>query len=434
MSCRIPRSPLSKLRSSARWLVAGVALLVPAWTAPPPARAAGEPDEVSELRAEIAALKSEYEARIAALEERLAALEARKAPPEDELEQLRASARAAAAAAAPEEPPETGPAVGHERNLNRLNPEISLTGIFLGQTSSDGREQFRAQEFELDLQSSLDPFSRTRWTLAFSDEGEIEVEEGWINYSALPGGLQLLAGKFRQRFGPLNRQHLHALPQVDYPLVFQRYFGEEGLAQTGLSFEWSLPRPWADAAEVVLEVTDGESEAFGGEEFEDLSVLGRIKSFWDLSSAAWFEWGLSGVGGESPFGGTNRVFGTDFTYHWQPPSRAKYRELTWRTEVLLSQRRDELGIRRDAWGGYSYLEALAARNLYLGLRVDRVEDPLQPFREVWGVAPYVTFWQSEYVRLRAEYHHFSGDRIDTPENEFFLQLTWAAGPHKHEIY
>jgi hypothetical protein len=418
-------------------------------------------DEIARLREEITALESEYTARLDELERRLAKLEetavpevpspgspaAEAAPPEDELARLRAAAaeaaRQAAVAAGPAPAPAEGPAFGRERNLNRFNPEVSVTGIFLGQASDDTREEFRAQEFELDLQSALDPFSRARVTVALSDEGTAEVEEGWVSYSALPGGLQLYAGKFRQRFGPLNRQHLHALPQVDYPLVFQRYFGEEGLAQTGVSIDWTLPHPWADANELTLEITDGENEIFGGESFERLAVLGHFKNFWDLSSAAWLEWGLSGIWGGAPndgpdLAGTNRVLGTDVTYHWQPPSRAKYRELTWRTEVLLSQRVDGLGLgeggRQDAWGGYSYLEALVSQNLYAGLRLDRVEDPLDASSRLWGVSPYLTFWQSEFVRLRAELRHLSGDFGDFPENQLFLQLTWAAGPHKHETY
>ena len=189
-------------------------------------------------------------------------------------------------------------AVGRERNLNRLNPEISFTGNVLAVASDSGREEFSLQEFELDLQASLDPFSRTRWTIAFGEEG-VEIEEGYVSYSSLPGGLELTAGKFRQRFGTLNRQHLHALPQSTYPLALETFFGEEGLAQTGLSFAWLLPRPWATSNELSIQVTSGENEeAFGGELFEDLAVLARLQNFWQVSDATHFEWGLSGVTGK----------------------------------------------------------------------------------------------------------------------------------------
>jgi hypothetical protein len=407
-----------------------------------PGRAQSE-ESMGALRAELETLRAEYEKRIAVLEERLARLEAAQsaaAPypqtvaPSADLADLRAAAREAAGTVTREIAPSVVPTVGKERNLNRLNPEISFTGILLGSSSSETREEFQAQEFELDLQAALDPFSRTRWTIAFGEEG-VEIEEGYVIYSSLPGGLELMAGKFRQRFVPLNRQHLHALPQSDYPLAIQSYFGEEGLAQTGLSFNWLLPKPWATANEITLEITDAENEAaFAGEEFEDFAVLGRLKNFWDLSPSTYIEWGLSGIVGETTEEGDSRVWGTDFTYHWQPPGKAKYREITWRTAFLLSQRDDRLGERQEAWGGYTYLEGLLRRNLSGGIRFDRAEDPLDPESQRWGLVPYLTWWQSEYVRLRGGYGFLKDDSTGESEDRFTLQLTWAAGPHKHETY
>ncbi len=308
-------------------------------------------------------------------------------------------------------------------------------------TASDrGRENLEVQEFELDLQAALDPYSRTRLTVAMHGE-EVEIEEGYIVYPSLPGGLELTFGKFRQQFGVLNRQHLHALPQSEYPAVLTTVFGEEGLGQTGVSLRWLLPRPWAGANELTVQLTDGSNDAFGGEDFEHLAALIHLKNFWETGDATWFEWGLSGAAGETPEGGDSRVWGTDITYHWQPPARAKYRELTWRTEVLLSQRDDPGGPagggqaqrRRDAWGGYTYLEGLVARNLYLGVRYDDVADPLAPDLRRRGLVPYLSWWQSEYVRLRGEFQLLEDDAGDD-ENRFVLQLTWAAGPHKHETY
>ncbi len=402
----------------------------------PPLAAQDGPDPVAELRAEIAQLRTEYEARIAALEARLAQLDAAPAAAPSaagDLETLRAAARAAAGE--PAAPTTADPPAGGEsrhRRLNVLNPEISVTGNVLATASDRGRESLEVQEFELDLQAALDPYSRTRLTLAMHGE-EVEIEEGYIVYPSLPGGLELTFGKFRQQFGVLNRQHLHALPQTEFPEVLHAVFGHEGLAQTGVSLRWLLPRPWASANEITLQLTDGSSDAFGGEDFERLAALVHLKNYWEAGPATWFEWGLSGAAGETPVGGDSRIWGTDLTYHWQPPARAKYRELTWRTEVLLSQRDGLDGQRRDAWGGYSYLEGLVARNLYLGLRYDDVADPLEPDLRRRGFVPYLSWWQSEFVRLRAEYQRLETQAGDD-ENRFLLQLTWAAGPHKHETY
>lgn len=374
----------------------------------PAVRAQPAADAVAALRAEIDALRRDSETRIAALEAKIRELEA------------------TTAARVPAAPPVRG-------GLNALNPEISLTGVLLGTATDSGRDDFELQEMELDLQSSLDPFSRTRWTLSAGPDG-VEIEEGYVAYPSVRPGLGLTVGKQRQQFGPLNRQHLHALPQNGYPRVLEAFFGEDGLAQTGVSLEWLMPRGWASANELVVQLTDGESEAFGGESFEHLTGLVRLKSYWDLGPAAYFEWGLSAAAGGNGAGGETRVWGTDWTYHWQPPSRAQHRELTWRSEILLSQRDDPAGVRREAWGGYAYVEALLRRNASLGVRYDRVEDPLAPDHRTWAIVPYLTWWQSEFVRLRAELQHVEDELLDESENRFQLQLTWAAGPHKHETY
>ncbi len=432
-------------------------------------------DPVAALRAEVAAMKSTYEQKIAALEARIAELEARQGSRQqgqtgagaaagtqageasptgggggDQLAALRAAARAAAGGSAPSGSGGTGTSTGgapsqeapsrpreatfgRERNLNRLNPEISMTGNLVGIATDAGREEFQAKEFELNLQSALDPFSSTKWTLSVNDEG-VDVEEGYIDYSALGHGLTLTAGKFRQSFGVLNRWHGHALPQVDYPLVIQNYLGAEGLAQTGLSLDWVLPHGWADTNSLTVQVTDASADVFGGKDFKHLSTLAHLSNYWDLSPSTYFELGLSGVDGETAEGGTARVWGSDLTLDWAPPGRAKYREVRWRTELMRSERDDATGLRQDAWGGYSYLEGLLTRNLWAGVRYDRVEDPLDPGRVREAIVPYVTWWQSEFVRLRGEYRMFDEGLGAGNQNAFTLQLTWAAGPHKHENY
>ena len=172
----------------------------------------------------------------------------------------------------------------------------------------------------------------------------------------------------------------------------------------------------------------------GGESFEDFSILGKVKNFWQVSDSTYFEWGLSGIAGKTADRGESRVYGTDFTVNWQPLGKTKYRGLTWRAEFLQSRREDEFGNMQEALGGYTYLEGLLRRNLFGGVRFDRVEDPLDPDFHATGVVPYISWWQSEYVRLRAEFGLFEREPSGESDDRFTLQLTWAAGPHKHESY
>ncbi len=135
---------------------------------------AQEADDVATLRKEIEEMKNAYEDRISALEKRLAELETAPAPQtpqpsteDEELAALRAaaeemagqtpSAQTETAAGAPAPTPPSGGAgdvsFGSERNLNRLNPEISMTGDLVGFATDQGREDFDGREFELNVQS-----------------------------------------------------------------------------------------------------------------------------------------------------------------------------------------------------------------------------------------------------------------------------------------
>jgi len=53
-------------------------------------------------------------------------------------------------------------------------------------------------------------------------------------------------------------------------------------------------------------------------------------------------------------------------------------------------------------------------------------------------SPFLTFWQSEFVRLRAQYQHVSRDFASAhgpdDDDRLWVQVTFAAGPHKHEEY
>src|SRR2546422_840444 len=157
----------------------------------------------------------------------------------DELAALRAAAAAAAGTDTARIRGDTaGPTrfVGRERSQPQLNPEISATGDVraYGYTPGVQRENFDAREFEVGFQSPLDPYSSTKIFVSY-ENGNVSIEEGYAYWTGLPGRIRFDIGKFRQQFGELNRWHLHALPETEYPLALRAYLGEDGLAGTGIS-------------------------------------------------------------------------------------------------------------------------------------------------------------------------------------------------------
>ena len=85
-----------------------------------------------------------------------------------------------------------------------------------------------------------------------------------------------------------------------------------------------------------------------------------------------------------------------------------------------------------ALGVWSLAEVKLSRQWIVGGRYEWVENPEDPTESAWLASPALTYWQSEYVRLRAEY-----DVLGNPGNttgQFTLRITFAMGPHRHEAY
>jgi hypothetical protein len=356
--------------------------------------------------------------------------------------------------------------------LQALNPEISasvdLLGSFIDQENVRQRTDFTVRAFELNFQSYLDPFSRFKATVPIDDAGNIEVEEAYFTRFNVLENCNLTLGKFRQQFGVINRWHGDALDQVNYPMPITMILGDDGLSQTGAALDWTMPA-WGEAAqELNIQVTGTENERlFEGDTLGNPSILFHYKNFRDLSKDSYFEFGLSSLFGwndEWQVGPDiyndslcTQVFGADFTYVWEPIERSMYRNIEWRSEILVFNR-DILapdGSGRDSlygWGAFSYIHSKVDVNLYLGIRGDYFApdekpyasmngSPVSPFAYAsdnpyrWQVAPYITWWQSEFVRFHLEYNYANGQGMsEEPAHAVYFQVVFAAGPHKHERY
>ena len=421
---------------------------------------------VDSLRAEVLRIQATLDSLLAELRGTQAADSESR---EEAIERLRGAAKEAARApGAEEENPADEAFVGRQRSLQALNPEISVVADLLFSVAEGEPDQnnFSARAFEFVFQSTLDPYSRANVVLghhrhashaldpfAQDDEGEddhaegedhghggvTEVEEGYVTWIALPGGFGLTLGKFRQRLGSYNRWHAHALPGQSYFLPYQVFFGEEGLAQTGVSVHWLAPFGGGVAYEGWLEIAQSYNDFFG--ESRRLSYLAHLNAFWQATPATYLELGVSGLTGtfEDEDAGTfrNRFLHVEGGFNWRPPDRATYRELNVRAAVMVDDRGagSVTGPTPDgatALGAFCLAELRLGRQWWIGGRVDWVENPVDPSEDAWQFAPTVSWWQSEWVRIRAEYDLLDG--LDGRRGLFLIQTTVAMGPHKHETY
>lgn len=397
-------------------------------------------------------------AQIERLEARLETLESEPDRDDDEAARLRAAAEAAVAEAGAPDTLDTGDDrdfVGRQRSLQALNPEISVTADLLAAVDSEDpdADNFVAREFEFSFQSTLDPYSRAKIFITretpgaeiepfpepdeAEEEAEFEVEEGYIEWVNLPGGMGLKAGRFFQQFGTLNRWHQHALPFQSRSLPHIALIGEEALAQTGVSLRWLAPTSGAGGAyEATFELNRSSNDALFGES-SGLSYLGHLNGFWQLNDALDLDLGLSVLFGDHEVEDASfdqRLYGVEGALTWAPPGRARYRGLVVRGGAMLRDPGDvpESIEAHQAVGAWIAGEARLGQSWLLGARYDWVENPDDPEKSTWVAGPTLTWWQSEWVRIRAELDVLG--RPNTTDGLFVIQATAAMGPHKHETY
>jgi len=443
-------------------------------------------DEIERLEQRLRLLEDTYQLQIRELQEQLDELkgqvaESQQKRQDDELEALLAEADELTAdekLKEEEAAEQRDTFVGRERTQQALNPEISFVGDFSYDWSeSDIKDGFVMRGVEIGLQAALDPYTRFKgylaghqepYELAFHDHEEevgleeeehgrggeigVNVEEAYMQWVALPLHTRLQVGKFRQQYGTLNRWHRHALPSVDTPFALQHVFGHEGLVGLGIGLDWQLGKLWATNNGLTLQITNADNAvAFAGSDWNDPAFLLRHTGFFELGPDAYFDLGLNWTRGPNTATGDEKtdIYGFDFAYVWEPTNRARYRNLEFRGEYIHTNydTGDTPSISSDSY--YAYLYGRLSRRWIVGLRYDNAElpgygrvlyDP-EEFRQGLkdtGWTPFLTYWQSEFVRLRLQYQWIDRDFISSrgpkTDNRLWLQVTFAAGPHKHETY
>jgi hypothetical protein len=429
--------------------VSGVLAQPAAAAQSPPAGQAQAGDEIASLRRELASLRDEYTSRITAIESRLQALEGdRPAPgaPEaaasEQAVQLPAplagpspapqSTAAVPPGAATGEAPSTLPVYGGGSASSKVfNPDIAAIGNFVGaagQSPGGGEPSLNMQESELSFQAVVDPYARADFFVTVGPD-EVALEEGFITFPTLPGGLLAKVGKFRDAFGKLNAMHAHVLPFIDRPLVSTNLLGgEDALADSGISVARLLPNPWL-FLEATAQVYQGSSEIFKAPTRGDLAYVGHLRAYRDLGESTnldlggSFAYGHNGVTDDT----TTRLWGADATLRWKPLRRSIYTHVLARGEMAWSRREDLAGAQSSV-GGYGYLEYQFARRWTTGVRYDNSERADSGVRDTGG-SFILTYRPSEFSLVRAQYRRTSLGDVDEARNELLFQFLFAIGAH-----
>lgn len=324
------------------------------------------------------------------------------------------------------------------------NPGISFVGdarALMGEGEDDLR--FELEGLEVAGQGWLNPYARADIFVGFH-EGEAEIEEAFVTFTALPGGLSVRGGRFLVDQGRFASQHIHTFNFVEMPRYVQQLFGEEGFQAVGANpsllfgagdVAITLSGSILDAAEGHAHA--GEDSTHGGEEGEEpraldqLTYTGRASAFLELDRDHSLEFAA---------GGGTRVddpdedlrstwFGGDFKYRWRPDAR---RSATLQAEILQATVDHEGGEQVDALGFFANAEAQFARRWVVGAFGESAEALEEGEGRVDAFGAYLNwflFEESTILRLVARHDQYEDDAIED-ETSAVLQLVWSLGPHQ----
>jgi hypothetical protein len=421
-------------------------------------------EEIDALRKRMETLEERHEDDQARLRDLESQLRARQGAGGDEVDRARAEESRRLADEVLAGVDARADAAGAAGQGNLFNPQITAFvdfGFSLSSSDDPEFDRFNLRETEVDLRAAVTPWADGVLILAFPEEAEMnamggtdfsiefEIEEAYLDVHTLAEGLALKGGKFRNAFGMSNPLHTHDLPQVDRPLAMVAFFGEEGLASIGASASWIVPNPWNKYVELVAEVFDakgGEEGApvLGGPEPSDPAYLARLTYFDDLGAYGSVQLGGTYLYSQGADTGASDLstFGVDATLKWLDPQAPDHRSLLVQSEMLWNTG-DVAGapsFDHEAFGAYVFGQYQFAQSWYAGVRFDSTEFPDVAVRPAgdrdWALSPYLTWYVTEFLRLRIEYQHLESMQSgawSSDENVLFA-VTFAIGAHPAHPY
>jgi len=282
----------------------------------------------------------------------------------------------------------------------------------------------------------VDPYARADFFMAFGEEG-VDLEEGYVSFPTLPGGLLGRVGKMRAAFGKVNTFHTHQSPWPDRPLVTENLLGgEEGLSDAGVSVARLVPNPWV-FLEATGQVFRGDSgEVYSAQEPSDVSYLAHLRGYHDLTESTNFDLGFSASRGHNasglvdptdPGGFVTTLYGLDATVRWRPLRRSIYRSFIGRAETVWSRRDQPNGL-QQAYGWFVSGDYQFGRRWFTGARFDSSDRSYDASLHDTGQSITLTFWPSEFSQLRGQYRR---QRYAEGEvaHEALFQLQFSIGAH-----
>jgi len=304
--------------------------------------------DIESLRQAINELRADYETRISELERRLAVAEQNANQARVAAQQTTAPPLAVTSAGNSAFNPAIGIIFqGYAWNHGNDPEGYTIPGFPLGGEAGPLGQGLSLGETEIDISANVDD-KFTAWLtapLVIEDgEAKIEIEEAWLETTALPGGISARFGRFFSGIGYLNSKHSHSWDFADQPLPYQAFLGDQYL-DDGVQLRWIAPTDLY--VELGTEVMRGGRYPAAG---ADHSGFGSYSLFANIGgdvgvSSSWLA-GLSYLdtsaidrlsGAEDDpllFSGDSTLTVAHFIWKWAPNGNWKQRNFVFQTEFL----------------------------------------------------------------------------------------------------
>jgi hypothetical protein len=250
---------------------------VAAITAVPTVATATDSAEMAEVRRMIEQMRIEYEQKIEALEQRLQAAE-QKAETAEQANEAPITAQDRSGLGALTSGTAFNPQISVILDGNYYHDDVDGEGTELlgeadginhahggdhdhGHSHSGAEQGFNFRGAEIAFSASVDAYFDAATLLAVDSDGDVDLEEAWLQTRSLPYGLKLKVGKFLSDIGYMNNQHPHNWDFTDQNLAYLNLLGDHGLRDIGVQLSW-LP-DWDHYTLFGVEMFQGEQEKLG---------------------------------------------------------------------------------------------------------------------------------------------------------------------------
>ena len=347
---------------------------------------------------------------------------------------------------------------GKYADLSRDPDTYGIAGFSLQPEALEIEEGLYTDEIELTMSANIDDKFYGQFTAGFHN-GEVEIEEAFVDTLALGRGFTARAGRFFSGIGYLNSIHGHAWDFVNLPLPYRAMIGPHNLTDDGVQLRWVAPTDLF--IELGAEALRGEAFPAGGPARSGSgAAAGFIRFGGDVGISHAWRLGLSHFAADAEerasgdevapdrFTGDVDLTILDFVWKWAPGGNARERNFKFQAEYLRREEDGEydLGSAGAPAGFVGEQKGWYAQAVYqlmprwrAGVRYAQANagsvDPAfaGTVLDTQGHKPKATsamidYSPSEFSRFRLQFTR-DESRVNETDNQWYVQYTMSLGAH-----